>query len=103
MIVGFIIDFLAGLICIVLGLLLWKKQMISLLHSYHYKNVKKEDVPAYTRLMGMGIIMIGCGICATGFLNLIYSDLWWLPLVGGFVIGFIVLYRAQMKYNGSVF
>ena len=102
MIVGLIIDMIVGLSCIILGVLLWKKQMVSLLHSYHYKNVKEEDIPAYTRQIGIGLIMIGAGICITGLLNLAYSDLWWIPLGGGFVIGFVVLYKAQMKYNGSV-
>ena len=41
---------------VVLGALLWKEQMLSLLHEYHYKNVKKEDIPAYTRQMGIGLI-----------------------------------------------
>lgn len=66
MIIGVIVDLAVGLLCIILGLMLWKKQKISLIHSYHYKNVKKEDVPAYTRLMGIGLILIGVGICITG-------------------------------------
>ena len=71
MIIGVIVDFAVGLLCIILGLMLWKKQKISLIHSYHYKNVKKEDVPAYTRLMGIGLILIGVGICITGVLHLL--------------------------------
>lgn len=103
MIIGVIVDFAVGLLCIILGLMLWKKQKISLIHSYHYKNVKKEDVPAYTRLMGIGLILIGVGICVTGVLNLLYSSLWWIPLLAGFVMGFIIMNKAQKKYNGSWF
>ncbi len=103
MIIGVIVDFAVGLLCIILGLMLWKKQKISLIHSYHYKNVKKEDVPAYTRLMGIGLILIGVGICITGVLNLLYSSLWWIPLLAGFVMGFIIMNKAQKKYNGSWF
>lgn len=103
MIIGVIVDFAVGLLCIILGLMLWKKQKISLIHSYHYKNVKKEDVPAYTRLMGIGLILIGVGICVTGVLNLLYSSLWWIPLLAGVVMGFIIMNKAQKKYNGSWF
>ncbi len=103
MIIGVIVDFAVGLLCIILGLMLWKKQKISLIHSYHYKNVKKEDVPAYTRLMGIGLILIGVGICITGVLDLLYSSLWWIPLLAGFVMGFIIMNKAQKKYNGSWF
>lgn len=102
MIFGVIIDWAVGALCIVLGLLLWEKQKITLLHDYHYKHVKKEDIPAYSRQMGMGLIAIGAGIFMTGLLSLADSSLWWVPLVAGFVLGIIILYRAQKKYNGSV-
>ena len=72
------------------------------LHDYHYKHVKKDDIPAYTRQMGIGLIIIGAGIIITGLLNLAYSALWWIPLLTGFVIGLAAIYRAQKKYNGSV-
>ena len=102
MILGVIIDLAVGALLIVLGLLLWKKQKITLLHDYHYKHVKKEDIPAYTRQMGMGLIIIGAGICITGLVSLVNSPLWWVSLAGGFVLGIILMYRAQKKYNGSV-
>ena len=102
MIVGAIVEFAVGAACIVLGILLWKKQMVSILHDYHYKNVKKEDIPAYTRQMGIGLIDIGVGIVHTGLLNLLVLPFWWIPLAAGFISGFIIIYIAQKKYNGSV-
>ncbi len=53
--------------------------------------------------MGIGIILIGLGICISGFLDLLNSKLWWLPISAGFITGFVVLHKAQMKYNGSWF
>ena len=103
MIFGIIIELAVGALCIVLGLLIWKKQKISLLHDYHYKNVSKQDVPAYTRIIGIGLILIGAGICMTGILNMIESSLWWIPMFVGILAGFIVMSRAQKKYNGSWF
>jgi len=101
MIFGFIIELAVGLLCIVLGLLIWLKRKISLLHDYHYRHVKEEDISAYVRLMGIGLILIGAGICVTGFLNLLESSLWWVPLVIGLATGIIVMSIGQKRYNGS--
>ena len=103
MIVGFIVELAVGLLCVVLGLVIWIKRKISLVHNYHYKNVKKNDIPAYTRLFGIGLILIGVGICVTGLLNLFESAFWWIPMIAGFASGLAVLSAAQIKYNGSWF
>ena len=102
MIVGFIVEEAVAVLCIVMGLLIWLKKKVSLLHSYHYKHVKEEDIPAYSRLIGIGLLIIGVGIAVTGVLNLLYSPLWWLGVLVGFVIGLTVMYVAQKKYNGSI-
>ena len=102
MIVGFIIEALVGGLLIVLGLILWIKRAVSILHSYHYKNVKEEDLPAYCRFVGIGLTVMGAGMIVTGIFNLLYLALWWVPMVVGFVIGFALFLYAQKKYNGSV-
>ena len=102
MIIGFIIEAAVGLLCIILGLLLWKKQKLSVLHDYHYQNVKQEDIPAYSRAMGIGLILIGAGICLTGVIDLLTrSALCWIAFVAGFAAGMIIMGKAQKKYNGS--
>ena len=103
MIFGFITELAVGLLCVVPGALIWLKHKASLIHEYHYKNVKEADIPAYTRLVGISLIAIGAGIIATGALNLIESPFWWVPLAVGFAAGFLVMNRAQKKYNGSWF
>jgi len=103
MIFGLLINLAVGLLLIALGVLIWKKQKVSLLHEYHYKNVKQEEMPAYARLMGIGLIVMGTGICITGLLSMLKSALWWVPLLGGIVAGLIVMNHAQKKYNGSWF
>jgi len=101
MIIGAIITLASGLPCIVLGLLIWIKRMVSLIHDYHYKNVKKDDIPAYSRLVGIGLILIGAGICVMGVLLLTETNWWWTPILIGFIAGLAVMHVAQMKYNGS--
>ena len=103
MIFGAIVEFAVGALCIILGLIIWLKQKISLVHDYHYKNVKKADVPAYCRLLGIGLIIIGAGIAVTGVFNLFESPLWWIPITIGFAAGLFIMHKAQMKYNGSWF
>lgn len=103
MIIGVIVEMLAAVPCIVLGLLLLIKHKVSVLHDYHYKNVKEEDVPAYAKRMGAGLVVIGVGIGVTGILNLVNSAFRWVSLPAGFAAGLIIIVRAQKKYNGSFF
>ena len=104
MIVELIVMCAVGLLCVVLGLLIWKKQMISLVHDYHHRHVRPEDVPAYTRLVGIGLLLIGAGILLTEIIDLVTGTLWgWLAFGAGFVAGIALMQRAQTKYNGSLF
>ncbi|MCR5150593.1 MAG: DUF3784 domain-containing protein [Clostridiales bacterium] len=99
---GCAVDFAVGFSCVVTGLLVWKKQKLSVLHEYHYRNVKKEDIPAYSKAVGGGITLVGVGVAITGVLNLFKSAFWWVSLVAGFAAGLIAIIRAQKKYNGSI-
>ena len=103
MLLGIATDFAVGLLCIILGLLIWKKKKISILHRYHYQNVRKEDIPCYAKMMGIGQIIIGIALCLAGAVNLFSDSLWWIPMVIGLVAGFLLMHKAQMKYNGSWF
>ncbi len=93
-----------GLLLTVLGLLIWKKQKITLIHDYHTRNVRKRDVPAYTRLVGLALVVFGAGIALTGLVNFAFhtqKGLWCIALGGaGF---FVLMDRAQKRYNGSWF
>lgn len=103
MIFGVVIEAAVGLACVILGLLIWIKRKLSLIHDYHFKNVKAEDVPAYARGIGLGMIAVGLGIITTGILNLFYSPYWWIPLAAGSAVGVAIIIITQRKYNGSVF
>ena len=102
MIFGVLIEISASAICIILGFLIWKKRRISLLHDYHYRNVKTEDIPAYTKQIGMSLIIIGIGIFITALLDLAYSSLWLISMFSGFAVGMALIIRTQKRYNGSI-
>ena len=101
MLVAFLIELLIGLLCISIGLLIWIRRKISLVNESQCQYVKAADIPAYTRLIGIGLMVIGVGVCITGVLNLYWSPLWWMPLLIGMATGLAVFAKAQKKYNNG--
>lgn len=93
-----------GLVLMVLGRRTWKTGLITFFHAYRYKNVKEEDMPAYTKAIGIGLMAVGAGPCVTGVLQLFTQDpLTWIPVVLGFLAGLFIFNKAQLKYNGTWF
>jgi len=104
MLLELIIMTIVGIIFIWIGILIWKKEKISLIHSYHYKKVKEENKKAYTEQMGKGISILGFGMILTGILNYTLNTiLGWIVLVISFVLGFAFIIKAQKKFNGGIF
>ncbi len=100
-----IIGFAAvGIVLIVLGFLTWKKQTVAFLHSYHYKKVKEEEIPEYTKQMGIGQIIIGIAFCLTALLRLLsMRTVSWVVFIVGLAAGLVFSLKAQFKHNGSLF
>jgi len=99
-IIGTIIVCVIGIICTILGYLIWKKEKISILHSYHYDKVSEEDKKAFCTLSGIGIILIGLGLLTTGvIIGIADSALSFIAFAIGFVVGLIMLIYAGVKYN----
>ena len=99
-IIGILITGGIGGLFIVLGFLLWKKQMINLLHDYHVDKVTPENRKAFCRLTGMGLIVIGVGLVITAvILGITDSAHSFILFAACFVIGLIIMIAAGMKYN----
>lgn len=104
MLLELIIMTVVGLLCIYLGFMIWKKEKISLIHSYHYKRVKECDKKDYTARMGKSILIIGIGMILTGFIDYITKTAYgWFFFVSFFAISFVIMFKTQKKYNGGVF
>ena len=100
MILGSIVMGLVGLMCVVLGLLLWKKQKITLLHDYHYQNVSEENKSVFCKLCGLGLVLIGAGILVSAVVMALTESLWsFLGVIAGFILGLGFLIYAGKKYN----
>lgn len=94
-IVGFI-----GIIFIVLGYFVWKKERISLFHSYHYDKISKEDKKAFCAISGGGVIVIGIGLLITGVIVAMTDSAWsFIAFAIGFLVGLAMLVYAGLRYN----
>ena len=100
MILAAIILGLVGIILIIFGYLIWVKKKISLLHDYHYNKVAEEDKKAFCTLSGIGVLIIGAGLCLSAVLAVIMdSPISMIPFGVGFVAGIVVLIYVGVRYN----
>lgn len=83
-----------------------KKGHISLLHSYHYRNV--VDREGYCNAMGRGIMLTSIPTficCLTSLFPTIQfvETLGTAVLISGYIINVAFLFKYQYKYNGGLF
>ena len=99
-VIGVTVLTVVGLFSLVLGLLLWKKQKINLLHDYHRNGVTFENTKAFCTLSGIGVVIIGAGCLVSALLLAITDALWsFIPFILGFIVGLSLLVLAGRKYN----
>lgn len=89
-----------GIIFLILGWLIWKKEKIELLHSYHRDKVKEEDKKAFCKISGMGTIIMGAGMIITAVIVGITESVWSFAIFAVyFIVGLAMLIFAGGKYN----
>lgn len=99
----FIMQIIIGLVLIIIGILNMKGN-ISLLHSYHRKRVKKEDVIPFGKKVGTGTIIIGITIILAGIFTILnYTNISNIILIIGLATGLIIIFYAMFKYNKGLF
>lgn len=102
MLLGFVVVGLVGIVSVVFGLLLWKKEKISLLHGYHCENVSAEDKTAFCTVSGIGVFIIGIGLLVTAILLAVTESVWsFLAFAIGFMAGLALLIWAGIRYNSK--
>ena len=107
---GNIVAFLAGVVCIVLGISNMRGN-ISTLHSYHRHRVSEEDRIPFGKQVGLGTMIIGIGIIIFSVLsavtlyteNNIFILIGTAVLIVGIVAGLIISFKAMIKYNKGIF
>jgi len=99
----FIIQKIIGLVLTIIGISNMKGKKL-LLHSYHRKRVKKEDIIPFGKKVGIGSIIIGITIIMAGvFAILNYTNISNIILVVGLITGFIIIFYAMFKFNKGIF
>ena len=110
MLVSGIITVVIGIVFIVIGILNMKGN-IKLLHSYHIKNIKEEDVKPFGRMVGIGMFVISLTLITNGILFIIYefntqeilTTVGNVVLIVGLSLGCLIALFAIKKYNKSIF
>ena len=98
--VGAIIVAVIGIVFVTLGYLMWKREKITLLHSYHYDKVSPSDKKVFCKISGWGVILIGIGLLVTAIIiGITDSALSFIAFALGFVVGLALLIYAGVKYN----
>ncbi len=83
-----------------------KKGHISLLHSYHYRNVVDKD--GYCKAMGKVIILMSIPTFICSFTSL-FPSIHFIQVLGtavlitGYIVCVALLFKYQYKYNGGLF
>ena len=83
-----------------LGLAIWKKQKMELIIRYHCDKVTEENKPAYCRLSGAGVLVIGAGMILSGICSaLTQSACAFIPMAVGLAAGIVLIILAGIRYN----
>ena len=107
---GNIVVFIVGIICIVLGVSNMKGNLSSL-HSYHKNRVSEEDRIPFGKQVGLGTVIVGAGIIVFSILsaitiyteNNVFTLLGTALLIVAIIVGLLISFRAMIKYNKGIF
>lgn len=105
-----IVLLILGILLIVMGIA-QRKGNLSLIHSYHYKRVSKNDIIPFGKTVGLGTIIIGSSMVINAMLYIIiyFTNIQIFELIGNiilitsFVIGIAIMFYAMFKYNKGIF
>lgn len=96
--------FALGILFLFLGWRIWKKEEITLIHTYHYTKVSEEDKKDYTEQIGKSIILMGIGMILTGIIDYFTETSYvWIFFILLNVFATIKMVIAQNKYNKGIF
>lgn len=99
----FLLYGIIGVILLIMAYLLGIKLKIELMHDYHTRKVKKQDVKAYCQTVGIGFLIIGLSWFGQGiYAKMMLSHDMTIICYGTFS-GLITIIYAQYRYNGGIF
>lgn len=100
------VPILLGVVSILLGVIIWKKQKITLIHRNNNTNMKKEDLKVYTECIGKSYIIMGISMFTLMILKLtdndIYDFIGFILWMLGFFTGIVNIIKTQKKYKTGI-
>lgn len=103
-VISAVISNIVSIVLLIVGILI-RKGNVSILHSYHYKNV--TDIDAYSKEMGNAVMLLCFPICFNGFIAL-FSHIKIVSIIGavlfftGIIACTIHIFKVQAKHNGGL-
>ena len=87
------------------------KGNITSLHSYHRKRVTEEDRIPFGKKVGLGTIIIGCGVIILSIMSMVtyftninaFTTIGYVFLILSIVVGLAISFYAMIKYNKGIF
>ncbi len=107
---SYIVSFVVGIVCIILGISNMKGN-ISSLHFYHRNRVLDEDILPFGKKVGLGAIICGSAIVIFSAIMVVtlFIKSRVLTFIGdgvltlGLAIGLVISLYAIKKYNKGIF
>lgn len=100
------IPILLGVLSILFGVIIWKKQKITLIHGNSNTNIKKEDLKGYTESIGKSYIILGISMFTLIILRItdndIYDFICFILWMLGFVTAIVNIIKTQKKYKTGI-
>lgn len=97
---------LLGILIILLGMMIWKKQKVTLINGRSDIKMKEEDLKKYTESIGKAYIIVGLATVIMIILIQVASDAFrfigFIIWILGFVISIAKIIRTQHKYKTGI-
>ena len=105
MIVYSIILFAVAVVCLALGIAIYRGNT-KLIHDYHQTNVKETERRQYGRAFSMGMFTVFATLLVSGIIALFGKEVMavsFIVLVAGLIVSGVIFGAVQKKYNGGLF
>lgn len=97
---------LLGILIVLLGVMIWKKQKVTLINGRSNIKMKEEDLKKYTESIGKAYIILGLTTVAMLILMQAASDtvhfIGFVIWIFGFIISIVKIIRTQHKYKTGI-
>ena len=103
-IIEIIVETLVGILCFFCAFQIGINKKLELLHAYHYKNIKSENINIFCKKISIGLAVVGLGMILMPAVNSIFKTNfgYWIGII---LLSVSVIYMLCIivKYNKTIF